>query len=120
MYARSLVWPPSPSSLLQGVLRGSDSRYKSTALILLLRLVYNSSPYLSLYQTINMTRFISVATVLAAISLARAQSADPGLGTNPNAQGATEVSKFPDSFVSKFGSSDEFYCGVCPEGKHYE
>jgi hypothetical protein len=37
-----------------------------------------------------MTRFISVATILAAISLARAQSSDPGLGTNPNAQGATE------------------------------
>jgi hypothetical protein len=42
-----------------------------------------------------MTRLISVTTVLAAISLVRAQSADPGLGTNPNAQGATEDGSCP-------------------------
>ena len=39
----------------------------------------------------NMTRVTSLAAIVAAAaSLARAQSIDPGLGTNPNAQGATE------------------------------
>lgn len=38
-----------------------------------------------------MTRVTSLAAVAAAAAgLAYAQSADPGLGTNPNAQGATE------------------------------
>jgi hypothetical protein len=41
-------------------------------------------------KTANMTRFTSIATIFAAFSLAHAQSVDPGLGTNPNAQGATE------------------------------
>ena len=37
-----------------------------------------------------MNQFVSLTTMLAAIALARAQSIDSGLGTNLNAQGATE------------------------------